>query len=97
MPQIDLDRLTVFVNSLFSTTAYFLFQLEDIEAATMKYEDLSKILRVLRKNNIIYSLDKDVVRLGDILIALENNQQINKQKLKQQQKKFTFSGGLRKI
>lgn len=89
----DLGRQQKLVNSLFSLTVYRLRDKDDLYAAIPMYEQLKKILRLLKTRNITYSLADDVKRLGNLITFSKRNQTNAMEKLLAQP--FSFNGQLK--
>jgi len=88
----NLEREEMFVNSLFAIVVYFALHKGDLDAATHKFAYLKPVLQRLAEQQIYYTLADDVVRLGDLLTALEYGDKQSAQTLLK--KPFVFSGKL---
>lgn len=76
-----------FINALFLTIVA-LTHSNDLDSATMYFEQLKTILRKLSKQGVVYTRNTQVDRLGDLIIALNNNMKNQSNNLMKQEWKF---------
>lgn len=77
-----------FINALFLTIVALLTHSNDLDSATMYFEQLKTILRKLSKQGVVYTQNTQVDRLGDLIIALNNNMKNQSNNLMKQEWKF---------